>query len=137
MAPRLALVVVIAVALWLARDDLDAGRVAVFVAGAVVGAFVLPGDAVPGGGPGPARDPARGVGLAATVISSCPASPVGFPFATCRPRTRTYYRHRLGHGQSWIGYRGTTVIGQRTPGARLIRASAVTSEQPKDSARAT
>ncbi len=34
-------------------------------------------------------------------------------------------------------YRGTTMIGQRTPGARLIRASAVTREQSRDSARAT
>lgn len=36
-----------------------------------------------------------------------------------------------------IDYRGTTVIEQRMPGARLIRESAVMREQSRDSARAT
>src|ERR1035437_80196 len=36
-----------------------------------------------------------------------------------------------------MGYRGTTVIGQRTPGARLSRASAVRRLQSSSSASAT
>ena len=44
---------------------------------------------------------------------------------------------RPGAPRSGIDYRGTTVIGQRFQGARLIRASAVTREQSRDSASAT
>lgn len=53
------------------------------------------------------------------------------PVITGRPGRRTCGLRKR------IDYRGTTVIGQRMPGARLIRASAVTREQSRDSARAT
>ncbi len=46
------------------------------------------------------------------------------------------FDHRSATGAP-PGYRGTTVIGHRVPGARLRRASAVTREQSSCSASAT
>jgi len=50
------------------------------------------------------------------------------PFGTMRPRSRVAVEDRQ---------RGTNVIGQRMPGARLSRASAVRRLQSRSSANAT
>jgi hypothetical protein len=73
----------------------------------------------------------------------------GIPYAAAEPTGDVSKReelvgilqvHHLAGGR-WLrpsgDYRGTTVMGHRTPGTRLIRASAVTSEQSRASASAT
>lgn len=81
--------------------------------------------------------------LAASALASCGKASVllRFPprdiFRTRAGRPPAARRSRRFGSRKPIGYRGTNVMAQRTPGTRLSRASAVRSAQSNSSASAT